>query len=87
MILARVYPSRFLLLGRWPKFELGWWYIFILPQMIQSVTMGYLHYGPQARLALRVVYEPGEKARETAYLTAEDPAVLRRIWDTLQTGE
>ncbi len=87
MILARVHPSRFLLLGRWPKFELGWWYIFFLPDMIQSVTMGYLHFGPQARLALRVVYVPGEKTRETAYLTAADPAVLRRIWESLKTGE
>jgi hypothetical protein len=85
MVLARVHPSRFLLLGRWPKFELGWWYIFFLPDMIESVTMGYLHFGPQTRVALRVVYLPGEKARETAYLTAEDPAVLRRICETLRT--
>jgi hypothetical protein len=87
MILARVYPSRFLLLGRWPKFEWGWWYIFFLPDMIQSVTVGYVHYGPQVRQALRVVYAPDKKNRETVYLTAEDPAVLRRIWDDLQTGE
>jgi hypothetical protein len=87
MVLARVYPSRFLLLGRWPKFELGWWYIFFLPDMIQSATLGYLHFGPQVRVALRVVYEPGEKTLETAYLTADDPAVLSRIWETLRTPE
>jgi hypothetical protein len=87
MILARVHPSRFLLVGRWPKFELGWWYIFFLPEMIQSVALGYLHFGPQSRLALKVVYMPDEKTRETAYLTAEDPAVLRRIWDILQIAE
>ena len=87
MILARVHPSRFLLLGRWPKFELGWWYIFIQPDMIQAVSLGTLHHGPQARLAVRISYAPEEKTRETAYLTAADPPVLRRIWDDLQTGE
>ena len=86
MVLARVYPSRFLVLGRWPRYEWGWWYIFFLPEMIQAVTVGNLHYGLQVRQALRVVYAPDEKSRETVYLTAADPAVLRRIWDDLQPG-
>jgi hypothetical protein len=80
IVLARVHPSRFLLFGRWPSFERGWWYIFFQPTMIRGMTFGRLHFGPHPQLALRVTYAPNEKTRQTVYLASGDISVLRRIW-------
>jgi hypothetical protein len=83
IVLAEVHPSRFLFLGRWPEFELGWWYIFIRPTDIQTVEAGNLHVGLYPRPAIRVVYALDEETQETAYLSAADVRSLRRIWDDL----
>jgi hypothetical protein len=83
IVLGRVHPARFLLLGRWPKHELGWWYIFFQPAMIQSLRAGYLHFGPTPRLALEVVYAPEPETQRTIYLTSENARDLRRVWDDL----
>jgi hypothetical protein len=83
IVLARVYPSRFLLLGSWPDYELGWWYIFFQPSMLQRIRVGHLHFGRQPRLALQIVYAPDEETRQTIYLAAE-AASLRRIWEDLK---
>jgi len=83
IILARVHPSRFLLIGKWPSFEHGWWYIFFQPAMIQELTLGHLHFGTQPQLTLRIVYAPDEKEVQTVYLTADNVSVLRRIWDDI----
>lgn len=83
MILGRIHPSRFLWLGLWPAWELGWWYIFFQAAMIRELTVGHLHFGRQPRLAIRVVYAPQEETRETIYLTSDCPTALRRVWDDL----
>lgn len=84
IVLARVYPSRFLLLGSWPEYELGWWYIFFQPAMIRKVAVGHLHFGPRSRLALQVVYTPDEQTQQTIYFTFDGAAALRRVWDDIQ---
>jgi len=84
IILARVYPSRFLLLGRWPAFELGWWYIFFQPAMIREVAVGHLYFGTSPRLALRIVYQADEKTQQRIHLAFDDGPALRRVWDDLQ---
>jgi len=83
IILGRVHPARFLLLGRWPKHELGWWYIFFQPATIQSMQVGYLRFGPTPSLALEVVYAPQPGTRRTIYLTFKNHQDLRRVWDDL----
>jgi hypothetical protein len=83
IVLARVYPSRFLLFGQWPKYEMGWWYIFFQPHMIQNMRLGRLHFGAQPHLALRVIYTPNGETKQAAYLTFDDAIVLRRVWDNL----
>lgn len=83
VVLARVHPSRFLLLGRWPEYELGWWYVFIKPTTIAALRVGYLHFGLHPRPAIQVVSAPDEETQETAYLTAADLQTLRRIWSDL----
>lgn len=84
IVLGRIHPSRFLWLGHWPEWELGWWYIFFLPTMIRKLAVGYLYFGPQPRLSIQVVYAPDEETVETVYLTFADRASLRRVWEDLQ---
>jgi hypothetical protein len=83
IVLGRVRSSRFLLLGRWPEHELGWWYIFFRPEMIRQVEFGHLHFGPQPCLALRVVYAPDSEKAQSVYLSFDDATTLRRVWDDL----
>jgi hypothetical protein len=83
IILGRVHPSRFLWLGRWPAYELGWWYIFFQPAMIRTVNVGHLHFGRRPRLALQVAWAPDDETLQTIYLTFEDASTLRRLWDDL----
>jgi len=84
IVLARVYASRFLVLGRWPGDELGWWYIFFEPAMIQELSLGHLCFGPQPQMALRVIYAVEKGTQETFYLVVDDPVALRRVWDNLR---
>jgi hypothetical protein len=83
IVLARVYPSRFLLLGNWPEYELGWWYIFFQPAMIHKIAVGHLHFGPRSRLAIQVVYTPDEQTQQTIYFTFDGAEALNRVWDDL----
>lgn len=83
IILARLYRSRFLLLGRWPSYQVGWWYMFFMPDMIRRVRLGHLHIGGEPGLALQIVYAPDEETRHTIYLAFEDPGTLRRVWADL----
>ena len=83
IVLGRIFASRFLGLGRWPADEVGWWYIFFLPSMIQDLRVGRLCFGGQSRLALRVTYAPDEEIEEEVYITSQDPSILRRVWDDL----
>jgi len=45
IVLARVLPSQFLLVGRWSGSELGWWYIFFHPATIRRLDAGQLSFG------------------------------------------
>lgn len=83
IVLARVHPSRFLLLGRWPAFELGWWYMFFQPNMIKEITLGHLVHGPHPQQALRIAYSADEEKQETIHLAFHDTATLHRVWDDL----
>jgi hypothetical protein len=83
IVLARVHPSRFLLLGKWPWEELGWWYFFVQPSMIRKVDIGELVAGPQPQRVLRIVYAPDTDTEGTVYLFTDDIESLRRIWDDL----
>lgn len=83
IVLGRVHPSRFLLLGRWPEKEHGWWYIFFQPAMIRGLHLGHLHHGLRARQALRVTYAPDQDSPQAVYFTFDDALALRRVWDDL----
>lgn len=83
MILARVYPSRFLLLGRWPEREIGWWYIFFRPAMVRQVQLGRLHFGARPHLAIRLTCDQDAKAPETIYMTFDNLTTLEQVWADL----
>jgi len=80
IILGRVHPSRFLLLGRWPIYEQGWWYVFFRPEMIREIEIGHLHFGPRPHTAIQVVYALDEDSEQAIYLNSDDAGALRRVW-------
>jgi hypothetical protein len=84
IVMARVPPSRFLLLGRWPKGELGWWYVFCQPSAVREVGVGHLHFGARPHLALRLAYAPTEGAMQTIFFASEEAATLRQLQDQLE---
>jgi hypothetical protein len=85
ILLGRVRPSEFLLVGRWPVDELGWWYIFFQPAMINEVDVGYLYFGAEPQQVLKLVYSVDAKASQTIYLAFQTDMALRRVWtDILQ---
>ena len=83
IVMACIKPTRFLLLGRWPKRDTGWWYIFFRPSTIQEIHTGHLTFGARSRQGLRIVYAPDAGTVQTLYLGFEDPVALRRVWDDL----
>jgi hypothetical protein len=83
IVLGRVHASRFLWLGWWPVDEIGWWYIFFQPPMIEEVTVGYFGFGTRPQQALRVVYSPEKDVRETVFLAFQDVEAMRCVWHDL----
>jgi hypothetical protein len=83
IILGRIHASRFLLVGRWPEDQLGWWYIFFQPAMIREVQAGRLYFGSRSRPALWVHYAPDEESRQNVYFAFDSPIALWRVWDDL----
>jgi hypothetical protein len=84
IVMGRLHPSRFLLLGRWPSYELGWWYIFFFPADVQEISVGHMSFGLRSRVALRLVYGLDGKPRQTIYLTSDEAWILRLVRDDLQ---
>ena len=83
IVMGLIRPTRFLLLGRWPNRDTGWWYIFFTPSTIQEIRTGQLTTGVRSRPALRIVYAPDADRVQTIYLAFDDPVALRRVWDDL----
>jgi len=84
IVMGLIRPTRFLLLGRWPKRDTGWWYIFFQPSTIHEIRPGRLTFGARSRPALRIVYAPDADTVQTLYLAFDDPVTLRRVWDDLR---
>lgn len=84
IIVGRVHPSRFLLLGRWPRGELGWWYLFLKPEAIREMQVGYLNFGLRARASLRLVCDSDKEGVRQAFISSTDAPVIKRVWDSLR---
>lgn len=83
IVMGLIRPTRFLLLGRWPNRDTGWWYIFFTPSTIQEIRPGQLTTGTRSRPALRIETAPDADTVQTIYLAFDDPVTLRRVWDDL----
>ena len=83
IVMGQIRPTRFLLLGRWPKRDTGWWYIFFQPATIEEIQAGRLTFGLRSHQALRIVYAPDADTVQTIYLAFNDPVALRRVWEDL----
>ncbi len=67
-------PRRSLLgLASSPREEAGLWYAFFTPASIQAIEVGEVLFGPQPRLALKVVYRSESGSPETIYLSFDHP--------------
>jgi hypothetical protein len=85
ILLGRVRPSKYLMLGSWPVDELGWWYAFVQPSMISEMDVGLLHFGAEPQQVLKLTYGPDAKTIQTIYLAFGTDAALRQVWaDLLQ---
>ncbi len=74
-IMIQVPFTRFLLLGKSRKNELGWWYTFFQPSVIHSMASGCLYFGPHPRPALRLeIAGTDDTEDESLYLSFEDEA-------------
>lgn len=92
-VLAIEVTSRFLGLGRTPDEDLGMWYIFLRPEVIQGISAGELTYGVKSAPALRITYRstppaiegkrPPKPTTEMAYLAFEDEAGRDAVWADL----
>ena len=80
ILLGRVRPSQFLLLGNWSVDELGWWYVFFQPDMVSEMDVGHLFFGSEPQQVLKLTYTPDAKIEKTLYLAFESDAALRRVW-------
>ena len=83
IVMGLIRPSRFLLVGRWPKRDTGWWYIFFRPSTIREVRAGRLTFGARSRQALRIVHAAEGDTVRTITLAFDDPVALRRVWADL----
>jgi len=78
--------SRFLLLGQWPVEEVGWWYIFLSPRSLRSITPGLLLFGPRVRPALQIRYWSNRGGEQRVHLAFTDQEQRARVWAGLRKG-
>jgi len=73
-VMIRVPFTRFLLLGKPRRNELGWWYTFFQPSVIHSMVSGCLYFGPRPRpaLHLEIAGTDDETENESLYLSFGD---------------
>lgn len=74
-LMVQVPSTRFLLLSKSHKNELGWWYTFFQPSVIHSIADGCLYFGSHPRPALRLEIAGTDNSEdESLYLSFEDEA-------------
>ncbi|MBC7263066.1 MAG: hypothetical protein H5T64_01770 [Chloroflexi bacterium] len=66
-----------------PLDEVGWWYLFLVPRTVRSISAGRLYFGFGARPAIEVRFQ-GQKAEESLVLSFNDSSVQKRLLRELQ---
>jgi hypothetical protein len=86
-VMTQVPSTRFLLLGKSPEDEVGWWYTFFQPDMIRSLASGCLYFGLHPRPALRLEINKSDGAEdERLHLSFDDEATRSLILADLQAN-
>lgn len=79
-VMTQIPEARFLLVAKSRSAEVGWWYTFFRPAMINVVTSGFLQFGPRPRLAIRVeISASDESEQEALYLSFDDPVTRSAV--------
>jgi len=86
VIMAYIPRSRFLLLGQWPSEEVGWWYIFLSPRPLGSITPGQLLFGPRPRPALQIRHWSNRGGEQRVHLAFTDQEQRAHVWAGLRKG-
>jgi hypothetical protein len=81
IVMTYIKQTRFLLLARSVKQDVGWWYVFFHPSHVQRVETGYVWCGARARPGLALSYlpegQPGQDA--TIYMAFADVGAVWRV--------
>ena len=85
--MAKLEPSRYLLLGKSPSTDWGWWYQFIHAAAIETVLAGTLVHGWRRLPALKIIHTLSgsneEDERVETVLSFEDNELLFLAWADL----
>jgi len=76
-VMVRMLSSRFLVGA--PKDDVGWWYIFFKPHKITGIEVGQIHFGLNARPAIKLGYKADEGKGELVYLSFDNPLQMQRV--------
>jgi hypothetical protein len=84
IVMAKLAPTRLLLLGKSDPEAWGWWYQFFRPEMIESIEIGQAVHGWRIRPALKAVYrvedEKGHQHAVETILSFENCEQRSLIW-------
>jgi hypothetical protein len=84
-VMTQVLLSRFLLLSRSRREEIGWWYAFFQPAMIRSVNSGWLYFSLRPRPALRLeIAQSGDSDDVVLYLSFDSKKTRSLVLADLQ---
>lgn len=83
--MARMLDSRFLVGA--PKDDVGWWYVFFKPHMIEGIEVGQVHFGLRARPAIKLGYKTAEEKVEPVYLSFNDPLQMQQVLQDLRRDD
>lgn len=70
VLMLEMGQTRYFLLSISDEKDAGWWYIFFMPDMVQTLELGQLFYGRSTRSAIRLTYLPEDsETPSTVFLT------------------
>jgi hypothetical protein len=86
IVMAYVRRTRFLLLATSLKKDVGWWYVFVMPDRLQEVRLGTLYCGFTSQTALALFYRPEKEPDRVheLYLAFKDAETRQRVLDDLR---
>jgi|GEM_PF-603382 len=85
-LLCQRRSSTFFRFCRWPKDELGMWYIFLAPQSLHKFYWGELHFGDTAQPALAIQYAVKQKSQGLLQREQQGMETVYLVWQDSKDG-